>query len=314
MDDLRLADLVRRQCGVVSTAQLHACGLSSAGISGRVASGRLFPVLRAVYSPSPCVDDWGRRWAAVLAADPERAVLSHWSAGVVHRMLEPRDSRLHVTVPGSGRRRRRGLVIHRSRGLAEGDVRIVRGLRITSPERTALDIAAGWGDDPVRRMIREGEFQGVLQSGAIKDAIAGRTGHPGLARLRRVDPATVEAALRQTPLEDELDPLLVSLRLPDLVRQFWVPGVSGTRYRGDFAFPEVRLLIEADGRTAHERASSFETDRAREADLGAAGWQTLRFTRIQVRTTPATVCDQVRRTVRVRRSQGVPGWSGLGAA
>ncbi|MEV4421775.1 DUF559 domain-containing protein [Patulibacter sp. NPDC049589] len=305
MDDHRLADVVRRQCGVISTVQLNACGLSSAGIAGRVSRARLFRVRRTIYSPSPCIDEWGLRWAAILATDPERAVLSHWSAGEVHRMLASRTTPLHVTVPGAGRRGGAGLVVHRSRGLPPSDVQVVRGLRVTSPERTVLDVAARSDDDVVRRMIREGEFQGALGSGALRDALAGRTGHPGLARVRRVDPATVESALGQTPLEDELEPILVSLGLPGLVRQFWVRGTSGARYRGDFAYPEVRLLVEADGRAGHERASAFETDRAREGDLGAVGWQTLRFTRIQVRATPGTVGEVVRNTVRVRSLQGI---------
>lgn len=285
--------------------QLNACGLSSAGIAGRVSRARLFRVLHAVYSPSPCVDEWGLRWAAILATDPERAVLSHWSAGEVHRMVASRTMPLHVTVPGSGRRGAAGLVVHRSRGLPPSDVQIVRGLRVTSPERTVLDVAARSDDDVVRRMIREGEFQGVLRSGVLRDTFAGRTGHPGLARVRRVDPATVESALGQTPLEDELEPILVSLGIPGLVRQLGVRGASGARYRGDFAYPEVRLLVEADGRAGHERAAAFETDRARDGDLGAVGWQTLRFTRIQVRTAPGTVRDVVRDTVRVRSLQGL---------
>jgi very-short-patch-repair endonuclease len=283
-----------------------ACGLSAAGIARRLSGARLFRVMRSVYSPSPCIDEWGRRWAAVLATQPERAVLSHWSAGEVHQMLDHRQGRPHVIVPGGGRRGAREVVVHRSRALADDDVVLIRGLRVTTPERTVLDVAGSAADEVVLRMIREGEFRGVLGAGAIRDSIANRSGHRGLARLRRVDPATVEAALGQTPLEDELDPLLVGLAIPGLVRQHWLQGLSGAWYRVDFAYPDVRLAIEADGRTAHQRASDFEKDRARDADLGAVGWQALRFTRIQVRTAPETVRVNVERTVHVRRTARLP--------
>lgn len=300
MDDRHLGDIARRQAGVVTTRQLVACGLSRAGIAGRSDRGRLFPVMRSVYSLGPCVDDWGLRWAAILATDPERAVLSHWSAGEVHNMVDPRPGPVHVTVPGSGRGGVAGLVVHRSRNLRLGDVVTVRGLRVTSPERTVLDVSGRSTDEAVRRIIREGEFQGVLGTGAVRDAVAGRTGHRGLARVRRVDPATAEAGLRQTPLEDALEPLLVEIAVPGLACQHPVRGGSGAQFRADFAYPAVRLAIEADGRSAHERASAFETDRAREADLGAAGWQTLRFTRLQIHNAPSAVQRAVADTVRAR--------------
>lgn len=184
MDDRRLVDVVRRQSGVISTAQLEACGLSSTGISWRVSRARLFRVRRTIYSLSPCVDEWGLRWAAVLAAGADRAVVSHWSAGQVHRMSDGPWSPSHVTIPGSGHRRLPGLVVHRSRPHGRRDVVVVRGLRVTSPERTVLDIAGLATDDVVELLIREGEVQGVLGAGAIRDAIADRTGHHGLARLR----------------------------------------------------------------------------------------------------------------------------------
>ncbi|MSW50977.1 MAG: DUF559 domain-containing protein [Actinobacteria bacterium] len=314
VDDRRVAEIVARQSGVVSSRQLVACGLSRSGIARRVSSARLFRVLRSVYSPAPCVDEWGRRWAAVLAIDADRAVLSHWSAGVIHRMLQPRIGPVHVTMPGSGRGGTAGVVVHRSRSLGPDDVVVVRGLRVTTPERTVIDVAARADDDLVRRMIREGEFQGALRDGAVRDAVAGRSGHRGLARVRRTDPATVEGALRQTPLEDELDRLLIRAAVPGLVRQFQVTGASGSVYRTDFACPAIRLAIEADGRSAHRRASAFETDRTREADLGAVGWQTIRFTRIQVSTTPGTVQRLIRDTVRARANQMQPalwrGWTG----
>lgn len=246
------------------------------------------------------MDERGLWWAAVLGTQPDQAVLSHWSAGRIHRLCDDGRFPIHVTVPGSGRRRLPGLIVHRSRGLCPQDVVVVRGLRVTSPARTVLDVAGSADDQEGKRMIREGEVHGVLGAGAIRDAVAGRTGHRGLGRVRRVDPSTAEAALGQTPLEDDLDPLLVALGIPGLVRQHRVIGLSGTRYRPDFAYPSVRLAIEADGRSAHERSLAFETDRAREADLGAAGWQVLRFTRLQVHHGPETVQRTTRETVRVR--------------
>lgn len=281
MDDRRLADLVRRQGGLATTAQLVACGLSRAGIAHRVATGRLFSVRRGVYGLSPHVDASTALWAAVLAVDPARAAVSHWSAAGVHGMTAQRWP-VHVTVPGTGGRSGTGLRIHATRGMVHGDVVLMNGLRVTSPARTVLDIAARASDSAVARLIREGEFLGLLQVGAMAEVVATHAGHHGLARVRRVDPMTSETALRQTPLEDQLDALIRTLPVAAPERQVVISGISGAAYRVDFGWPGVRLAAEADGRSAHQRASSLESDRYRDNDLGAVGWQVLRFTRHQL--------------------------------
>lgn len=302
MDDRRLAAYARRQHGLLATHQLKACGLSASGIAARVATARLFPVRRTVYSLSPHADEWTPLWAAVLATDADRAVISHWTAGRLHRMAVGGRTTVHVTVDGGGRRDLPGIVVHRARALRSDDVVEVRGLRATSPARTVLDLGAVATDQELLATIREGEFQGVLRAGAIREDVATRRGHRGLARVRRVDPATAEDALGQTPLEDVLGPLLDGLGIPGLTRQLWLTGRSGARFRADFAYPAARLMVEGDGRTAHERATAFESDRARDADLGATGWQTLRFTRTQVLRTPRTVQETVHETERLRRT------------
>lgn len=145
-----------------------------------------------------------------------------------------------------------------------------------------LDIAARSDDSVALRLIREGEFLGLLPVGAMAREVAAHPGHPGVARVRRVDPGTIEAALQQTPVEDELEALIGTLAVPVPQRQVPLRGVSGAQYRVDFGWPDIRLAAEADGRAAHERVSALESDRFRDNDLSAAGWLVLRFTRAQI--------------------------------
>lgn len=65
-------------------------------------------------------------------------------------------------------------------------------------------------------------------------------------------------------------------RLP-VTRQVRVPGVG----RVDFLIGE-RLVIEVDGRTFHDRESTFEEDRQRDAQLSTLGYRVLRFSYRQV--------------------------------
>jgi very-short-patch-repair endonuclease len=289
MDDRALAMIFDAQCGMATTAQIVACGLSRSGIRHRVATARLFSPFRAVYTPSPYMDEQAWRWAAVLAAGPETAMLSHGSAAHFHGLARVRPATPHVTVPGSGRLGVAGVAVHRSRTLRPDDIVVVEGLRVTSPPRTVLDMAVEGSDDEVFRLIREGEYRRLLPTGAMSVAIAGRPTHPGAGRVRRVDPFTVESALEQTPLEDELEALIETLPLPAPARQFRVRGSSRTPYRIDFVWEALRLAVEADGRAAHERVAAFAADRSRDADLSAVGWLTMRFTRAQVLTDPKRV-------------------------
>jgi very-short-patch-repair endonuclease len=298
-DRTRTVAVAAAQGGVISAAQLRASGLSDGGIAHRVRARRLFRVRRGVYSLSPYVDVWGRRWAAVLQVDPlgaQGAMLSHRSAGEVHGIATPRGGRIDVTIPGVGGRTVAGLRLHRARSLRPGDVVTVRGLRVTSVPRTVLDLAGTENDDVVRRLIREGEFQGLLPVGAMTAAATDRGGHPGVGRVRRVDPATHEAALPQTPLEDALAALIRRLPLPSPTAQLPIITAAGTRYRADFAWPQWRLIAEADGRAAHARASRLDEDHARDADLSADGWLTMRFTRVQVFEDAQTAGDRIVRT------------------
>src|SRR3954469_1081855 len=79
--------------------------------------------------------------AAVLACG-SGAVLSHAAADALWDLRASEATIIDVTVPGSGgRRRRKGLRLHRARSL-DGRTTIKDGIPVTTPARTILDLAA----------------------------------------------------------------------------------------------------------------------------------------------------------------------------
>jgi very-short-patch-repair endonuclease len=46
----------------------------------------------------------------------------------------------------------------------------------------------------------------------------------------------------------------------------------------DCVWPDQRLIVELDGREAHETTYAFEQDRVRDRVLAAAGWHVIRIT------------------------------------
>ena len=140
-----LEHLARPQAGVVSRSQLIGAGWSASSIDRAMRRGALRPVGRGVFRAAGA--PWTRRaarYAALLLAG-EDATIARWSAAEVHGFAEARTGPITVTVPHD-RRKRRGhdelVRVRRSRHLPSEDVTIVDGLRVTTGQRTVLDLCA----------------------------------------------------------------------------------------------------------------------------------------------------------------------------
>jgi very-short-patch-repair endonuclease len=144
-----VAEIAARQHGVVSYEQLVWVGFTPSTISRRVREGWLHRVHRGVYAVgNPNLTREGHWMAAVLACG-KGAVLSHESAAVLWGISPTSPPLIHVTVPGSnGRRRRRGIVVHRSTTLTRADTTRRRLIPVTTHPRTLRDL--GYGPEPTR--------------------------------------------------------------------------------------------------------------------------------------------------------------------
>jgi predicted transcriptional regulator of viral defense system len=141
--DQVVAAIAARQHGVVCFAQLQIAGLHRNAVSVHVRAGRLHRLHRGIYAVGHTrLSFEGRCLAAVLALG-ESAVISHHSAGAIWGMLKPTDGPIHITLPGNGgRKRRRGIAIHRSGSLVAGVSTRRHGIAVTKPARTLRDLAA----------------------------------------------------------------------------------------------------------------------------------------------------------------------------
>ena len=90
--DVHCGLLAAEQWSVLDVADLRRCGLSADAIASRVANGRLFPKYRGVYGVIPDLTVEREFLAAAKACGPS-AVLSHFSAGVLHGWFIRRSPR-----------------------------------------------------------------------------------------------------------------------------------------------------------------------------------------------------------------------------
>lgn len=284
--------LARRQHWTVARPQLLELGFSRDWIAHRVAIGRLHPLWRGVYAVGrPHVTQYGRWMAAVLACGPG-AVLSHETAAVLWGILR-RTARLEVSLPSDGRRRPRGITVHRRRGLRPGELTYRHGIPVTTPTRTLVDIALRLDLDTLEAAINEADRLDLCNPEELRSALDELPGQAGVRPLRSLlDRQTF--TLTDSELERGFLRVVRAVGLPLPQAGVYVNG-----FKVDFYWPDLKLVVETDGLRFHRTPAQQARDRLRDQAHLAAGLTPLRFTRAQVRFDPgyvqATVATVARR-------------------
>jgi very-short-patch-repair endonuclease len=283
--DMRIAALAGRQGGVVGARQLLDLGLDRSAIARRVRRGWLHPIHRGVYAVGhPTLGATGRWHAAVLVCG-DRAVLSHRSAAAAWELRPVPGGAVDVTVPPDGSRRRDGVRTHRT-SLAEHETTVLEGLRITTPERTLLDLAAVSRRDVLERAVEQAEWRRLADRAELGRLAA--TSQRGAPALRAVlaEPMTVTRSILER-------------RMLALCRKHGLPrpqvNVRVGDYEVDFLWARQRLVVETDGGEFHRTRQAFENDRRRDADLTVAGFRVVRFTHHRIVHEPDWVAERLRR-------------------
>jgi very-short-patch-repair endonuclease len=267
--------LAELQSGVVSRAQLRGLGLSDRAISRRIEMGWLIPILYGVYAVGHrprLLRGWHN--AALLAAGG-RSALSNASAGA-HWKMTNAPSKPHVIAPRSADGIT-GIVVHRPRALAEGDIIENEGLRVTSPARTLLDLAGeGASKRALERALDQAEIHHLhLPIDELVPRCRRRRGAPTLRAV--LEWHLAGSTITESEAEEAFLAIVRRTGLPDPTPQRVVEGK-----RRDFVWPRERIVVEVDGWRYHGTAQAAERDAVRDNELGLAGWLALRFTRRRV--------------------------------
>jgi hypothetical protein len=198
------------------------------------------------------------------------AVVTGCSAAVLWGApLATADDDVEVTLPPGSHMVRLAGVRTRRALLDPAQVERRRGLRVTSPEATALRLAAVLPRERAVMAVDQLIATGVVDLGPIR-ALAARARGPGAARARVV--SALADGLAGSPQETRLRLLIGRSRLPTPVAQYRV--LDGPRFvaRVDFAWPDRKVAVEYDG-LWHAEDGQFARDRQRLNGLREAGWQ-----------------------------------------
>jgi very-short-patch-repair endonuclease len=273
--DVRAAQLAAEQWSVLDVTDLRRCGLSADAIAWRAANGRLFAKYRGVYSVIPNLSLEGEFLAAVKACGPD-AVLSHFSAAVLWGWFDW-DCRF-PEVTTTNLRDHRGIYSHQSAYIERV---IYKGIPVTPPARTVIDLSGKLPYAGVRRAVNEGLNRGQLQPSQLVTSK-----HRGAAKLRKI---LATAAPTRNEYEDVVLAILLEAGLPK-------PDVNVRqgRYFPDFRWSAHQVILEADSRRYHGHLLARADDAARQAILEAQGETVLRTTWWEIVTRPGAVTERVR--------------------
>ena len=270
--DRAAARIAASQQGIITSAQLEQAGFGPNAVSRRVDGEWLVRVYVGVYRLGPFGGPFGEEMAALLACGA-RAVISHWTATGVFALRPRVLSPIDITVVGGLTGQRPGIRPHRATSLPPGDVVLRHGLRVTTPARTLLDLAAVAPRDVLERLTEEAQVQRLVSPGELAAMVVRGAGRPGVAKLRAVLDYIDEPLLTRSEGEKRLLGLCRSSALP-------IPRTNVKRagWEVDAVWDAQRLVVEVDGRQYHDTGASFERDRRKDADLMLAGYRVLRLT------------------------------------
>jgi hypothetical protein len=190
-----------------------------------------------------------------------------------------------------------GVLTRRDR-LIDGEIQIMRGRAVTTPERTAFDIGRrGAIRSAVARLDSLARATGFKVGDVLRVAQC-HPRSPGLRRLETaldlVDPGS------QSPRESYLRLLLIDAGLPRPQTQIPVLGVDGIPVAYlDLGWAEYMVAVEYDGDHHRTDRPQYVNDIRRLEMLERMGWIIIR---VVAENAPADILRRVREGLALRRS------------
>jgi hypothetical protein len=255
-----------------TTTEAPERGVRPDGLRTLVARGLLRHPIRGVYVPAYVVDDLPLRVRMLRMIVPADCVVTDrtaaWLWGVPGA-LAPGD---HLVTPAvsvfapPGRRLRNGLVDSGERRLAPGDVLEIDGLLVTTPLRTACDLARLLSRDQSLAAMDALSALGAFSVGELNAELGRFKGYRGIIQARALAPLV-------DPMSGSHSESVMRLRwidagLPRPECQIEIPAPEGGSFFLDMGLREHKFAGEYDG-------EEFHSDQDREHDEGRREWARL---------------------------------------
>lgn len=268
-----LAEWLRVHHGVVAHQQLLGLGLTLGQIRALLDCGAFIVVHEGVYRHAVWPDTFLSQCVAACAADPG-VVVSCGGAALLWQFRRCRGAGFHVLCEGSTKRLSGGPFLHRTSDLPAHHVHVRSdGIRVTSPARTAFDLARHLRDLDLESVMEQGIDRGQFDVAALQRISCElcQPGRAGSTRFRRVlasRPAWRRPADSHPELvmRDALGQIGIHLQT-----QVVVDLGGGVIIHPDLGDPDGRFYVEIDDHEWHGNREAIQRDRQRDRRIRLLG-------------------------------------------
>ncbi len=209
-------------------------------------------------------------------------LLSHGPAGVHQDICEEsRAFPIHVVTPRPNPRSRDEIVVHRCGPVDPRDVRRFAGVPCVSADLVLVQLAPSLSENELEVILVAAESKRFLKRNRLAELVAERRGRPGIPKLASL--LELEPVIAKSDLELIFLPLwrAAGVERPLVNHPIAVPGRKKPLIV-DFAWPEIRMVVEADSQRFHGDWERAADDRERDQLVSLANWRPHRFARTQV--------------------------------
>lgn len=298
-----IREVASTQLHLIDTAQLAVAGLSARGARHRARNGSLHRMHQNVYALHPPPHSQAqRRLAATMTYGPGTR-LSHGAAGVHQGFCDGELGRpIHVCTPRAAPRCRDGIVCHPGTEVDPRECRVFGNVPCVSADLVLVQLAPALEEEELERVLVAAESLGFVKRGRLAELVNERRGRPGIPKLENL--LRLEPAISRSDLELLFLPLWrpAGVERPLVNFPIWVPG-RARPLTVDFAWPSLRMVVEADSQRFHGDWERAEIDRERDQLLALAGWICHRFVRRRVAHDPAGSAERLRQLTAARRRE-----------
>ncbi|HEY3721825.1 MAG TPA: hypothetical protein VGN59_00555 [Acidimicrobiia bacterium] len=272
------------QLGVFSRAQAIELGVTRHAIAHRVKTGAWPLVLAGVHRVAVIRPSSAQlAMAATLWSSPD-GLVSHATAAQLWGLEGIVSDRVHLTVPTGRSLRSTVVMVHHTGDLLPADVGRVGPIAVTSPLRTAIDLAGVVDAETLEIAIESALRRRLFSVGQLRwraTLLAG-TGRRGSTALRHLI-ARRDLGRSDSRWELRAAQLLERAGLGTPVRQHPIRANGREIARADLAYPERRIVVEYDSDRWHTGVDRRHRDAARRNRLRALGWIVVEVTPAQLR-------------------------------
>ncbi len=278
--DEQLLALAARQDNVFSRKQADAAGADKRFRFRRVASGEWARVGAAAYRHAAAPLVWRGLLRAAVWDAGINALISHEAAAQVYRFPGFNDDKVAILVPKSLDHVCTIADVHESRRFELVHPRMMWGIPCVAPAATLVHLAPSLEFKRLSWLTDELLLSKKIDLRSLNNAFAQLA--PSCSGMRGLRAVLSDHAPGEPIPESKLELRFIEFAdhygLPRFLRQVNLPGRDDLPSRVDFFWPEVRLIIELDGRRWHARLADFDRDHKRDLHFLALGYATARIT------------------------------------